>query len=156
MLDKLLSLSPCVSGCVWKGVCVHMFSLPVFCPGVKLKDVFRDQRRPHGVRNTDRGGQLPEVFLGMCFGGDPEADPGHTGGVSCFPSSITSWLNDSLLLVQPNKITRQCKHTFDSKRGGEIKDCREKSKEEINVYAQLCASVAYQLYLHCLLASSHG
>lgn len=57
-------------------MCVHMFSLHLFYPCTKLKDVFRE----HEVQKVVRGGEVPEVFLGMCFGGDPETDPGHTGG----------------------------------------------------------------------------
>lgn len=56
-----------------------MFSLPIFYPRVKLKDVFRKRPRLHGVQD-DPGGGLPEVFLGVCFEGHPEAEPGHTGG----------------------------------------------------------------------------
>lgn len=67
---------------------MHMFSLPVFYPRVKLKDVFRKRPRLHGVQKMVWGGELPEVFLGVCFVGHPEADPGHTGGFHVSPPPV--------------------------------------------------------------------
>lgn len=89
-------------------VCVlaraHVFASR-FQPLVRLKDVFREQRRP-------RGGWRPR--------GRP-----RTHRVSCSPCSsrkgeifpTRSWLDDlhfSLLLARPNEVTRKCKHTSTS------------------------------------------